>query len=254
MMKIVRYKKQGTVQTGILENDKIKSISGEITADYKLNNRDYDLAEVELIAPCQPGKVVCVGLNYRDHAQELNMELPVEPIIFLKPPSAITGPNSEINYPAMAEQVDYEAELAVVIKDKIKNVIPKEAEEHILGYTCFNDVTARDLQSQDGQWTRAKSFDTFAPLGPVIETDLAVNNLAIKAYKNNELKQESNTEQMIFSIPEIVSFVSQVMTLHPEDVVATGTPPGVGEMKPGDRVEVVIEGIGSLQNELKDNL
>jgi 2-keto-4-pentenoate hydratase/2-oxohepta-3-ene-1,7-dioic acid hydratase in catechol pathway len=253
-MKIVRYKKQGTVQTGILENDKIKSISGEITADYKLNNRDYDLAEVELIAPCQPGKVVCVGLNYRDHAQELNMELPVEPIIFLKPPSAITGPNSEINYPAMAEQVDYEAELAVVIKDKIKNVIPKEAEEHILGYTCFNDVTARDLQSQDGQWTRAKSFDTFAPLGPVIETDLAVNNLAIKAYKNNELKQESNTEQMIFSIPEIVSFVSQVMTLHPEDVVATGTPPGVGEMKPGDRVEVVIEGIGSLQNELKDNL
>jgi len=253
-MKIVRYRRQGRVQNGILENDKIKSISGEITADYKLNNQNYDLDEVELIAPCQPGKVVCVGLNYRDHAQELNMELPAEPIIFLKPTSAITGPNSDINYPAMAEQVDYEAELAVVIKDKIKNVTSKEAEEHILGYTCFNDVTARDLQSQDGQWTRAKSFDTFAPLGPVIETDLAVNNLAIKAYKNNELKQESNTEQMIFSIPEIVSFISQVMTLHPEDVIATGTPPGVGEMKSGDRVEVVIEGIGSLQNELKDNL
>ncbi|MGM0370761.1 MAG: fumarylacetoacetate hydrolase family protein [Bacillota bacterium] len=253
-MKIVRYKRQGTVQNGILTGDKIKSISGEITADYQLNDQDYDLDEVELIAPCQPRKVVCVGLNYRDHAQELNMDLPAEPIIFLKPASAITGPNSKINYPAMAKQVDYEAELAVVIKDEIKNIAPAQAEEHILGYTCFNDVTARDLQSQDGQWTRAKSFDTFAPLGPVIETDLAVNNLAIKAYKNNKLKQESNTEQMIFSIPDIVSFISQVMTLYPEDVIATGTPPGVGEMKPGDGVEVVIEGIGSLQNKLKDNL
>lgn len=249
-MKIVRYKKAGQTKTGILKGEQIKVVTGNITGDYNINTHYDHLDEVELITPCQPGKIVCVGLNYRDHAQELNMELPEEPIIFLKPASAVTGPNSEIQYPDMAGQVDYEAELAVVIKNKIKDITPEQAKEHILGYTCFNDVTARDLQSKDGQWTRAKSFDTFAPLGPVIETELEVDNLEVKLYKNGELQQDSTTRQMIFSISKIVSFVSQIMTLYPEDVIATGTPPGVGEMKAGDKVEVVIEEIGGLKNRL----
>ncbi|MFO7819826.1 MAG: fumarylacetoacetate hydrolase family protein [Halanaerobacter sp.] len=250
-MKIVRYKKDGEVKTGILEENRIRSISGDITGDYSINDDYEEFDEVEIITPCQPGKVVCVGLNYRDHAQELGMEIPTEPIIFLKPASAVTGPNSAIKYPAMTEQVDYEAELAVVIKDQIKDITPAEAKEHILGYTCFNDVTARDLQNEDGQWARAKSFDTFAPLGPLIEAELEVDNLAVKLYKNGELKQDSTTRQMIFSVPEIVSFISQIMTLYPEDVIATGTPPGVGEMEVGDQVEVVIEEIGSLKNKLE---
>ena len=249
-MKIVRYKKEREIKTGILNGDQIKVIDGDITGEYNINIAYENLDEVELMTPCQPGKIVCVGLNYRDHAEELDMELPEEPIIFLKPASAVTGPNSEIKYPAMAGQVDYEAELGIVIKDQIKDITPEEAENHILGYTCFNDVTARDLQSKDGQWTRAKSFDSFAPIGPVIETDLEVDDLEVELYKNGELKQKSTTQQMIFSVPEIVSFVSQIMTLNPEDVIATGTPPGVGEMKRGDQVEVVIEEIGSLKNNL----
>lgn len=250
-MKIVRYKKEAEIKTGILTEDKIKPITGQMTEDYNINSYCDSLDEVELIRPCQPRKVVCVGLNYRDHAQELNMSLPQEPIIFLKPASAVIGPNDKINYPAMAEQIDYEAELAVVIKDEIKDISPAQAKEHILGYTCFNDITARGLQGRDGQWTRAKSFDTFAPLGPVIETELEVDNLAIKLYQNGELKQSSTTRQMIFSVPEIVSFISQIMTLYPEDVIATGTPPGVGEIKAGDQVEVVIEEIGGLKNRLE---
>ena len=249
-MKIVRYKQAGQTKTGILKGDQIKVVTGDITGDYNISTHYDDLNNAELIIPCQPRKIVCVGLNYRDHAEELEMDLPEEPIIFLKPASAVTGPNSKIKYPSMTEQVDYEAELAVVIKDEIKDITPEQAKEHILGYTCFNDVTARDLQSKDGQWTRAKSFDTFAPLGPVIETELEVDNLEVKLYKNGELRQDSTTRQMIFSIPKIVSFVSQIMTLYPEDVIATGTPPGVGEMKAGDQVEVVIEEIGGLKNRL----
>ncbi|MGM0502094.1 MAG: fumarylacetoacetate hydrolase family protein [Bacillota bacterium] len=253
-MKIVRYKEEGQLKTGVLEGDKVRDVNGNFNGEYYISEAGKELDEVQLVAPCNAAKVVCVGLNYRDHAQELNMNLPDEPIIFLKPASAVTGPNSEIVYPAMSGQVDYEAELAVVIKDKIKNIAPEEVENHILGYTCFNDVTARDLQSRDGQWTRAKSFDTFAPVGPVIETDVEVDNLDIKLYKNGKLKQESNTRQMIFSIPEIVSFISRIMTLEPGDVIATGTPPGVGEMKAGDEVEVVIEEIGNLRNRVVDGI
>ena len=249
-MKIVRYKKEDQIKKGILDGDQIKVIKGDLSGDYSISDQQDNLEEADLLAPCQPRKIVCVGLNYKDHAQELDMDLPEEPIIFLKPSSAVIGPNSVIKYPNMSKQVDYEAELAVVIKDKIKNVTPKEAAEHILGYTCFNDVTARDLQSKDGQWTRAKSFDTFAPLGPVIETDIEVDDLTIKLFKNGDLKQESNTKQMIFSIPEVISFISQVMTLEANDVIATGTPPGVGAINPGDQVEVKIEGVGSLKNKL----
>ncbi|GAB6138777.1 fumarylacetoacetate hydrolase family protein [Halanaerobaculum tunisiense] len=247
-MKLVRFQKEGQVNYGVLEKNQVQVLEGEIAGDYQLTDKSYSLADVELLAPCQPSKLVCAGLNYRDHAQELDMELPQEPIIFLKPATAVVGPGDTINYPQMAQQVDYEAELAVVIKDQIKDLKAKEAPKHILGYTCANDVTARDLQSKDGQWTRAKSFDTFAPLGPTLVTDIDPGNLQIQLFKNNKLQQESNTAQMIFSVSELVSFISQIMTLEPGDVILTGTPPGVGAMQPQDKIKVQIEGLGSLQN------
>jgi len=176
------------------------------------------------------------------------MDIPKKPIIFLKPSTSIIGHLEPIIYPKMANQVDYEAELALVIKDKVKNVSVKEAPNYILGYTCFNDVTARDLQKKDGQWTRAKSFDTFSPLGPKIISDLDPTNLDIALYLNGELKQSSHTSNLIFSPFYLISFISQIMTLLPGDIIATGTPAGIGPMKIGDKVEVKIEKIGSLIN------
>ena len=196
----------------------------------------------------QPTKVVLVGLNYRDHAKELKMPLPEEPILFLKPPTAVIGPEDSIIYPEQSKRVDYEAELAVVIKDKCKDIEPDEVMEHVEGFTCLNDVTARDLQSMDVQWTRAKSFDTFCPVGPKIVRDIEPNNLKIQSYLNGELRQDSNTSNFIFNTEELVSFVSKVMTLLPGDIVATGTPSGIGAMQKGDTSEIEIEGIGMLRN------
>lgn len=198
----------------------------------------------------KPTKIVACGLNYLDHAKELGMEIPKEPIIFIKPSTSVIGHQDLIIYPRMAKQVDYEAELAIVIKDKTRNVSIEEAGEHILGYTCFNDVTARDLQRKDGQWTRAKSFDTFSPMGPNILFEIDPANLDISLYLNGELKQSSNTSNLIFTPFYLVSFISKIMTLLPGDLIATGTPAGVGPMKPGDKVEVRIEGIGSLINQV----
>ena len=195
-----------------------------------------------------PTKIVAVGLNYKKHAHELNMQIPEEPIIFLKPATSIIGHLDKIIYPAQSKQVDYEAELAIVIKDKTRNILPAEAKKHILGYTCLNDVTARDLQKKDGQWTRAKSFDTFCPIGPYIEDDLDTADLKIELLLNGKIKQSSSTKDFIFDIDYIVSFVSQIMTLYPGDIITTGTPEGVGPMQIGDKVEVRIEGIGSLIN------
>jgi len=249
-MKLVRFKVENEIKYGILEDNKIKEIEGDIFKDYQAVNIIYQLSEVELLSPCEPSKIVCVGLNYKDHAKELNMDLPNEPVVFMKPSTAVSNPNQKIKYPKMSKQVDYEAELAIVIKDEIQGLKATEVEEHILGYTCFNDITARDLQSRDGQWTRAKSFDGFAPLGPIIATDLDADNLGIELIHNGEIKQDSNTNQMIFSVKELVSFISQIMTLKAGDIIATGTPPGVGSVEIGDKVEVKIEGIGSLVNEL----
>lgn len=196
-------------------------------------------------------KIVAVGLNYKDHAKELGMEIPKEPIIFLKPATAIIKNGDSIIYPQQSQRVDYEAELAVVIKKKA-HMVPKEmAAEYILGYTCANDVTARDLQKKDGQWTRAKSFDTFCPLGPVITDEINPDNVSIKLYVNNELKQEGHTRNLIFDVPFLVSFISNVMTLFPGDVVLTGTPKGVGPLEAGDIVSVEIEGIGTLTNNIR---
>ena len=195
-----------------------------------------------------PTKIVLVGLNYRDHAKELGMPLPAEPILFMKPVTALIGPEESIIYPSQATRVDYEAELAVIVKDVCKDIGPEEVIEHVEGFTCLNDVTARDIQKKDVQWTRAKSFDTFCPIGPEIVTDVEPNNLKIQSFLNGELRQDSNTANFIFKVEELISFISHVMTLMPGDIIATGTPGGIGAMNKGDTIEIKIEGIGTLRN------
>lgn len=223
-------------------------LRGEVTGDsIEAGGKEYNLGEVELLAPAEPSKVVCVGLNYVEHAKEFNMDLPVEPNIFLKPPTAVIGPGADIVMPPSSSQVDYEGELAVVIKKRCRNIPARKADEYILGYTNFNDVTARDLQTKDGQWTRAKSFDTFAPMGPYV-VDADPSSLDIQTRVNGVVRQNSNTSDLIFSVPELIEFTSEIMTLFPGDVIATGTPPGVGSLNAGDVVEVEIEGLGVLKN------
>lgn len=196
----------------------------------------------------QPTKIVCVGLNYHCHAKELGMNTPHHPIIFIKPLTALIGPEENIIYPKMSKRVDYEAELAIIIGKTCKDVEEKDALNYVEGYTCLNDVTARDLQKIDGQWTRAKSFNTFCPIGPKIVKNINPNNVKIQSYLNGEIKQDSNTSNFIFKVEKIISFISQVMTLNPGDIIATGTPKGIGPMQKGDKIEVKIEGIGSLIN------
>ncbi|MFQ5428034.1 MAG: fumarylacetoacetate hydrolase family protein [Thermodesulfobacteriota bacterium] len=209
----------------------------------------FKLEDLRLLAPVKPSKIVAIGLNYRAHAAEFKQDIPDEPLFFMKPSTTVIGPDDEIVYPAhMSHRVDYEGELAVVIGRRAKDVSLTEAPSYILGYTAFNDVTARDLQGRDGQWTRAKGFDTFAPMGPWIETELEAGAVTIETFLNGEVRQKTSTVDMIFNVSELVSFVSSVMTLLPGDVIATGTPSGVGKMKPGDRVEVRVQGIGSLKN------
>jgi len=244
-MKIVRFVHENAEYYGVLEGDTInlsstKSVPGTLK-----------LAEVSLLPPVKPSKIVCVGLNYKDHAKELGMALPRTPVIFIKPSTSVIGPEEDIVYPAVSSRVDYEAELAVVMKDTTRNISAGEAADHIAGYTCINDVTARDIQKEDIQWTRSKSFDTFAPLGPWIETELDPSRLEISSYVNGERKQHSSTSLFVFDVPALVSFISGIMTLLPGDVIATGTPPNVGPLAPGDEVVVEIEGIGRLRNFVK---
>ena len=196
----------------------------------------------------KPTKIIAIGLNYLDHAKELKMEIPDHPLIFLKPSTAVIGSGDAIILPPQTKELNYEGELAVIIKDTAKNISKDDARRFIAGYTCANDLTARDLQRIDGQWTRAKSFDTFCPLGPRIVSDIDPKNLSIITRVNGTVKQNSNTKNMIFDVFELVSFVSEIMTLLPGDVIITGTPPGVGAIEAGDVVEVEIEGIGVLKN------
>ncbi len=212
----------------------------------------FELSELRVLPPSFPSKIVCVGLNYKDHAEELSMEVPEDPVLFLKPPSAVIGHGDKIIYPPSSSRVDYEAELAVVIGKRCKNISAEKAEDVIAGYTCFNDVTARDLQQKDGQWTRAKSFDTFAAFGPYIVSmdEIDVSDLKISCRVNGETRQESSTSNLIFDIPFLIEFITEIMTLEVGDVIATGTPPGVGELQRGDTVEVTIQGIGTLRNEV----
>ena len=247
-MKFVRFHYNNKISYGLLENETIRIIEGNPFSGYKPTGKELPMNSVRLLAPCEPSKIVAVGVNYLDHAAEFKKELPKEPLLFLKPSTAVLDPLEPIRLPSRSRRVDYEAELAVVIRKRTSNIAPEEAPEFILGYTCINDVTARDLQKEDGQWTRAKGFDTFAPLGPWIVTGINLDNLKIESYLNGERRQSASTAQLIFKVPALVSFISQVMTLLPGDVIATGTPAGVGPMKSGDRIEVVIDGIGRLAN------
>ncbi|QGP94022.1 putative protein YisK [Neomoorella glycerini] len=248
--KFVRFTVGEGVFYGRLEGDMIIALEGDIFGAYRENGQQYNLNEVRLLSPCQPSKAVCVGLNYRRHAAELTMEVPGEPVIFIKPPTSVIGPNENIIYWPMVKRLDYEAELVVVIGREAHNVKEEEAGEYIFGYTVGNDVTARDLQQKDGQWTRAKSFDTFLPLGPYIVRGIDVSDFRVQSFLNGELKQDGRTSQLIFSVPFLVSFISQVMTLLPGDIIMTGTPEGVGPMEVGDTIEIRVENIGSLVNKV----
>lgn len=251
-MRYCRFLREGRPCWGIIEDESCHELDAAPFDGGVKKTGKFALKDVTILAPVTPTKIVAIGLNYKAHAAEFGKPLPETPLLFIKPSTAIIGPGESIIYPShMSHRVDYEGELAVVIGRRTKNVTIEDAPGSILGYTCINDVTARDLQGKDGQFTRAKGFDTFAPIGPWIETELDPQNVRIETFLNGEKRQDTSTSDMIFGVYEIVSFVSQVMTLLPGDVIATGTPPGVGKMKPGDFVEVVIEGIGRLGNSVR---
>lgn len=247
-MRFVRFAVGKEARYGIVEDDTVREIAGDIFESFRVTRKRHSLKRIRFLAPTEPTKIVGVGLNYRDHVAELGMDLREEPLIFLKPATTALPHEGKIIYPKLSNRLDYEAELAIVIKRYAKDVPVAKAVRYVLGYTCFNDVTARDLQRKDGQWTRAKSFDTFAPFGPWIETELDLGNAPIRAYLNGELKQNSSTANFIFNVPHLISFITAVMPLYPGDVITTGTPSGIGPMKPGDTIEIEIEGIGRLQN------
>jgi 2-keto-4-pentenoate hydratase/2-oxohepta-3-ene-1,7-dioic acid hydratase in catechol pathway len=244
-MRVVRVFHGEDVRYGLADAASITLISDEPFSAWETDDV-ISMTGARLMPPAMPTKIVCVGVNYKTHAREMGHDLPAEPLIFLKPPTAMNAPGGEIHLPAGAGRVDYEGELAVVMGRRAHNITPEEAPTHILGYTCANDVTARDLQKRDGQWSRAKGFDGFCPLGPWIETDLDPADLSIETRVNGELRQSARTSDMIFDVPTLISFISHVMTLLPGDIVLTGTPSGIGELHAGDTVEVSIEGIGSL--------
>jgi 2-keto-4-pentenoate hydratase/2-oxohepta-3-ene-1,7-dioic acid hydratase in catechol pathway len=247
-LKIVRFTWEHETKYGFIEKEKVYAVEGDVFGDFERGEQVGALSEIRLLAPCVPTKIVALGRNYAEHAAETQSQVPTEPLIFLKPTSAVIGPGATIVYPPISQRVDHESELAVVIGRRAKNVSAEEALDFVLGYTCGNDVTARDLQRKDGQWTRSKSFDTFCPLGPWIVTGLDPSDLAIECRVNGAVKQRSSTRQMVFSVAELVRYITQVMTLKPGDVILTGTPAGISPLQPGDRVEVEIEGIGVLEN------
>ncbi len=253
-MRIARFSAEKTIEYGIVQNNLVQKLETdpfqmfESGTEIESYGRVYPLEKVRLLAPCLPSKIICLGVNYRPHAQELAHGLPTSPLIFLKPPTAVIGPDEPIVLPRNWKRVDYECELAVVIGKKAKYVPEEEARKYVLGYTCFNDVTERQLQKEDGQWTRAKGFDTFAPVGPWIETSVEPDDLKLETYLNGELRQSGRTSELIFGISRLISFISGIMTLLPGDIIATGTPAGIAPMQPGDVVEIKIENIGVLRN------
>lgn len=233
----------------IFENE-IGLIEGDIFGEYRRLETEISLEKVKLLAPVKPSKIICVARNYVEHARERNVEVPETPMIFLKPPTAIIADNASIQIPPQSNQVEHEAELAVIIGKTGRWIEIENAYDYIFGYTIGNDVTARDLQRNESQWTRAKGFDTFCPLGPWIETKLDVTDLLITCRVNGELRQMASTKEMIFPVTQLVSYISNIMTLIPGDVILTGTPAGVGALEKGDVVEISIEGIGLLQNQV----
>jgi len=248
-MELMRVLWAGQARWLLAEEDGLYWVEGDPFGECSKADEVDSLAGISFLAPCAPTKIVALGNNYRSHAEEMNSPLPEEPLFFLKPPSSIVGHRESILYPVgQTERVEYEGELAVVMGRRATRVPAERALDYVLGYTCANDVTARDLQKRDGQWTRAKGFDTFCPLGPAVATDLMPAELVIRTRLNGELRQECPTDQLIFPVEVLLSAISAAMTLEPGDVVLTGTPSGVGELHPGDTVEIEIEGIGTLTN------
>lgn len=262
-MKIVRFSGPPNLGLGsdplfgvLNDKDSILVLQGDpIYSGIVPNDKSVKLSEVKLLSPVIPrSKVVCIGKNYADHAAEMDSEVPQEPIIFIKPNTSVTGPNETIIWPKMSERVDHEVELAVVIGRICKEVPAEKSADVIFGYTIANDVTARDLQKRDGQWSRAKGFDTFCPLGPWIDTEFVPGNQKITATLNGELKQSANLSSMIFKIPKIIEFVTNVMTLLPGDVILTGTPAGIGPMPAGATISLSIDGLGTLNNKVSSRV
>lgn len=249
-MRIVRYETQDgkKAKYGWLLGDKVGEIGGNIYGRYRRQDAATPLSDVRLIQPCEPGKILCVGRNYVEHAKELGNEVPQVPLIFMKPPSSIIASGETIVLPPQSNKVEHEAELVAVIGKRGRHITAENAKKYILGYTIGNDVTARDLQQSDNQWTRAKGFDTFCPFGPWIDTDFDPSDSVITCRVNGQMRQMASTRDMIFNVGTLVAYISSVMTLEPGDLIFTGTPSGVGELKNGDEVTVEIEGLGMIKN------
>jgi 2-keto-4-pentenoate hydratase/2-oxohepta-3-ene-1,7-dioic acid hydratase in catechol pathway len=256
-MKICRYKLNDKIAFGVVEGENISPILGVPNAkdleNQIIRNKSFKASEVKILAPTRPSKIVCVGRNYAAHAAELGNEVPKEPLLFLKAPSAIIGSGAAIKIPKQSEQVEHEGELGVVIGKSCKNLSEKDNPmDYVLGYICLNDVTARDLQRKDVQFTRAKSFDTFCPISDFIETDLNVSDLRVMTKVNGNIKQDGRTSQMVFNVRFLIEYISNQMTLNFGDIIATGTPSGVSKLSDGDVCEVEIEGLDILRNTVKN--
>jgi 2-keto-4-pentenoate hydratase/2-oxohepta-3-ene-1,7-dioic acid hydratase in catechol pathway len=252
-MRIVRFSQSphSSPTWGWLADDRIGVLNGSPFGEYRREEAILPLGQASLLAPVRPGKVICVGRNYAAHAAEHESEVPDLPLLFLKPPTSVIGPGDMILLPPQSTQVEHEAELAVVIGQAGRWIPADQVDLHILGYTIANDVTARDLQRQDGQWTRGKGFDTFCPLGPWIETELDPADALITCTVSGQLRQMASTRDMVFPVRQLLAFISSVMTLEPGDVILTGTPSGVGPLLDGDEVRIEIEGIGTLTNPVR---
>ncbi len=246
-MTITRFRASSYEGWGVLEENIVRELDAPWSR--KLGS-SHQLDAVQLLVPCAPSKIVCVGRNYREHAAELGNEVPAEPLIFLKPPSSLIASGDSIVYPTLSQNVHYEGELGVVIGMRARNVAAEDAGKYVFGYTCVNDVTARDLQRKDGQWTRGKGFDTFCPVGPWIvpKEEVVFEDLRVHTILDGEVKQKASVQEMIFPVNAIIAYVTQFMTLEPGDLIATGTPSGVGPMQAGSKVSIEIQGIGILQN------
>jgi len=247
-MKFIRYMEKGLENFGWLFEEKVGKVEGNIFSDYRRLEATTPMSEISLLSPVSPTKIVCIGRNYAAHASEHHVDIPEIPLIFLKPPSTIIANNEKIILPPQSRQVEHEAELAIVIGKKGRWIDPDDAEDYIFGYTIANDVTARDLQRLDGQWTRGKGFDTFCPIGPFIETEFDPSDALITCKVNNQVRQMGSTRDMVFPVDKLIAFISSVMTLEPGDLILTGTPAGVGALKDGDLIEIEIEGLGKLTN------
>ena len=248
-MRLIRFQtKKEPIQYGWVNNDRVGKLAGSPFGEFQRLEATLPLDSVNLLPPVLPGKIICVGRNYAEHVKETNSEIPTTPLLFLKPPSSVIGHMQTIYLPPQSQQVDHEAELVVVIGKRGRWVQPTDAADYIYGYTVGNDVTARDLQRRDGQWTRSKGFDTFCPLGPWIDTEFDPTDAMVTCHVNGVLRQMASTHDMIFHIDQVIAFASSIMTLDVGDVIMTGTPAGISPLNPGDIVEVTIDGLGKLRN------